>query len=82
MEIAKILNVNYINFVTEAPGCAEDIMQTFFWLDEDNCITFHLFQFVRNSSKCNAPDDKSVQYNDNDEWPAYIPVGMWIDLVL
>lgn len=30
MEIAKILNVNYINFITEAPGCTEDIMQTFF----------------------------------------------------
>ena len=36
MEIARILNVNYINFIIEAPGCAEDIMQTFFWLDEDN----------------------------------------------
>ena len=35
MEIAKILNVNYINFITESPGCAEDIMQTFFWLDEE-----------------------------------------------
>ena len=44
MEIAKILNVNYINFITEAPGCAEDIMQTFFWLDEDSRNTFHLFQ--------------------------------------
>ena len=36
MEIAQVLNVNYINFITEAPGCAEDIMQTFFWLDEDD----------------------------------------------
>ena len=66
MEIARILNVNYINFVTEAPGCAEDIMQTFFWLDEDNRNTFHLFQLVRNSGKCSASDDKSVRYNDND----------------
>ena len=57
IEISKILNVNYINFVTEVPGCAEDIMQTFFWLD----------------------DDKSVRYNDSDEWPAHAPVGMWID---
>ena len=54
MEIAKILNVNYINFITEAPGCAEDIMQTFFWLDEDNRNAFHLFQLVRNPGKCNA----------------------------
>ena len=79
MEIAKILNVNYINFITEAPGCAEDIMQTFFWLDEDNRNTFHLFQLVRNPDKCNASDDKSVCYNDSDEWPAHAPVGMWID---
>ena len=27
IEISKILNVNYINFVTKVPGCAEDIMQ-------------------------------------------------------
>jgi len=81
MQIAKILNVNYINFITKIPGCAEDIMQTFFWLDEDNRNTFHLFQLVRNPGKCNASDDKSVRYNDSDsdEWPAQAPVGMWID---
>ena len=71
MEIARILNVNYINFITEAPDCAEDIMQTFFWLDEDNRNTFHLFQLIRNPSKCNASDDKSVRYNDSDEWPEW-----------
>ena len=43
MEISRILNVNYINFLTEAPGCAEDIMQTFFWLDEDNLSLIHIF---------------------------------------
>ena len=79
MEIARILNINYINFVTESPGCAEDIMQTFFWLDEDNRNTFHLFQLVRNPGKYNPSDDKSVRYNDSDEWPAHAPVGMWLD---
>ena len=54
-------------------------MQTFFWLDEDNHNTFHLFQLVRNPGKCNASDDESVRYNDSDEWPAQAPVGMWID---
>ena len=33
----------------------------------------------RNPGKCNASDDKSVRYNDSDEWPAHSPVGMWID---
>lgn len=51
----------------------------FFWLDEDNRNTFHLFQLVRNPGKCNVSDDKSVRYNDSDEWPAHAPVGMWID---
>ena len=40
MEIAKILNVNYINFITEAPGCAEDIMQTFSGLTRTTAIPF------------------------------------------
>ncbi len=79
MKIAKILNVNYINFITEAPSCTEDIMQTFFWLDEDNRNTFHLFQLVRNSDKCIAPYDKSMHYYDNDDWPAHAPIGMWLE---
>ena len=77
MEIARILNVNYINFITEAPGCAEDIMQTFFWLDENNRNTFHLFQLVRNPGRAGAADDTSVRYNDGDDWPAHPPVGMY-----
>lgn len=76
MEMAKILNVNYIHFIGVTPGCAEDIMLTFLWLDEDDRSTIHLFQLVRNSGKCNASDDKSVRYYDNDDWPAHAPVGM------
>ena len=77
MEMAKILNVNYIHFIGVTPGCAEDIMLTFLWLDEDDRSTIHLFQLVRNPGKCNASDDKSVRYYDNDDWPAHAPVGMW-----
>lgn len=79
MEIARILNVNYINFITGAPGCAEDIMQTFFWLDEDNRNMFHLFQLVHNPDKRITPDDKSIYYYASDECPVQAPVGMWID---
>ena len=79
MEIARILNVNYINFIIEAPGCAEDIMQTFFWLDEDNRNTFHLFQLVRNPGKTGASDDTAVRYNDTDDWPAQPPVGIYFN---
>ena len=71
MEMAKILNINYIHFIGVTPGCAEDIMLTFLGLDEDDHGTIHLFQSVRNPDKCNASDDKSVRYHDNDDWPAH-----------
>ncbi|WP_070042987.1 helix-turn-helix domain-containing protein [Robinsoniella peoriensis] len=78
-QIASALDVNSINFIGSVPGCAEDIMQTFFWLDEDNRGMINLFQLVRNSGKTNATDDTSVRYNDNDDWPAHAPVGLWFD---
>lgn len=79
MELAKIRNSNYIHFIGVAPGCAEDIMLTFLWLNEDNRSTIHLFQLVRNPSKCNASDDKSVRYYDNDDSPAHAPVDMLLE---
>ena len=78
-QIAEILNINPINLVGTVPGCAEDIMQTFFWLDEDNRGMINLFQLVRNPRKTNASDDTAVRYNDSDEWPAHSPIGMYFD---
>lgn len=52
-------------------------MQTYFWLDEDNPGAINLFQLVRNPGKTNASDDTAVRYNDNDDWPAHAPVGMY-----
>lgn len=46
MEMAKKLNVNYIHFIGVTPGCAEDIMLTFLWLDEDDRSIIRLFQLV------------------------------------
>lgn len=79
LEMAKILNINHINFICEAPGSVEDIMQTFFWLDEDNRNIIHLFPLIRNPGKCNDSNDMAVRYNNNDQWPAHAPMGMWLD---
>ena len=38
MEMAKILEVNYIHFMGVIPGFTGDIMLTFLWLDEDDRI--------------------------------------------
>ncbi len=65
--VSKILNVNYIHFINVIPGCAEDIIPTFLWLDKNDRNTIHLFQLVRNPGKCNTPNDKSVCCYDNDD---------------
>ncbi len=77
LKIAEILDVSPSNFFVEPTGSAEDIMQTFFWLDESNRGAINLFQLTRNDGKTNSSDDTSVRYNDNDNWPAKAPVGMY-----
>jgi len=74
MEMAKILNINYIHSIGVAPGCAEDIVLTFLWIDEDGRNTIHLFQFIRNPGKGNVSDYKSERYYDNSDWPAHAPI--------
>lgn len=79
VQIAEALDVNVMNFTDSTPGCAEDIMFTFFWMDEENRGMINLFQLVRNPGKANASEDKAVCYNDNDDWPAHAPVGIYFD---
>ncbi|MGL6200390.1 MAG: helix-turn-helix domain-containing protein [Lachnospiraceae bacterium] len=79
VQIAEALSVNVMNFTGSTPGCAEDIMFTFFWMDEENRGMINLFQLVRNPGKTNASDDTDIRYNDNDDWPAHAPVGIYFD---
>lgn len=76
-KIAEVLRVDRQNFYTDAPGCAEDFMRTFFWLDEDSPGSIRLFQLVRNPVKERNGDDTIAKYNDSDEWPVSQPVGMY-----
>ena len=77
--IAQALNVNPINFYSHVSGCAEDIMQTFFWMEESKRGVIRLFQLVRNPGKVNASSDTAVRYNDTDDWPATPPVGLYFN---
>jgi Predicted transcriptional regulators len=78
-KMAEVLNVNPANFLGATSGSAEDIMLTFFWLDEENRGMINLFKLVRNSGKTNVSNDTAVCYNDSDEWPAHSPIGMYFD---
>ena len=59
-KIAEVLRVDRQNFYTISPGCAEDFMRTFFWLDEDSPGAIRLFQLVRNPGRAGASDDTAV----------------------
>ena len=78
-KIAQALRVDFQSFYTLRPGCAEDFMRTFFWLDEDSPGSIRLFQLVRNPGKTGASDDTAVRYNDTDDWPAQPPVGIYFN---
>jgi len=79
-KIAEALKVNSLNFVSVVPGSAEDIMQTFFWLDEDNRNALNLFQLVpsvNNDDK--GINDTTAMYKASDYWPVTPPVGIWFN---
>ena len=79
-DIAKALDVNPLNFVSEVPGSVEDIMQTFFWLDEDNRGAINLFSLIRSNKKEKATTKAVAQYDGNDDyWPDEPPVGIWFN---
>jgi transcriptional regulator with XRE-family HTH domain len=78
--MAEALNVNIHNFTSSGSGDATDIMENFFWLDEENRNIFHLVRFARfPKEKNNAVKDPVVYYHQTDDWPAESPVGMWMD---
>lgn len=76
-KIAKALNVSCLNFFVEESGSATDIIETFFWMDEDNPNAIHLFQLTKISSKKNYTNDTAIRYYDSDDWPAHAPIGIW-----
>ena len=46
IDMAKSMDINPLNFVSEFPVSAEDIMQSFFRLDEDNRGAINLFSLI------------------------------------
>lgn len=77
LAMAKALNVNPLNFINEVSGSAEDIIQTFFWLDEDNAGFINLFQLKKAQVRKKAI--QSATYVDSDEWPDTPLVGLWFN---
>lgn len=73
-QIAEALHVNSLNFYVEVSGSAEDIMQTFFWMDELNPNTVNLFQMTENPEL-----STEVEYKNSDSWTTSAPVGIFLN---
>lgn len=67
MEIAKILNCNYIALKNYDLGAAEDIIETLFWLEEGNANAIKLYDMT----PVTKDKDVKMTYNDND----YLSIG-------
>jgi len=61
LQIAEALDINYVAISANDSGSAEDIMQTLFWLDEQNDAVLNLFEF-KPASKTNGTFDTN-EYN-------------------
>ena len=80
IDMAKAMDINPLLFVSPVPGSAEDIMQTFFWLDEDNRNAINFFTLIRTNRRGNADIPPEASYDDVTEyWPDEPPVGMWFN---
>ena len=75
-KIADALHVDRQNFSTDAPGSAEDLRRTLFWLEEDNPGSIRLFQLVQDDDKAKMPEN-AARYKDSDLWPVHAPVGLY-----
>lgn len=68
LQIAKILNCNYKALSNYDFGAAEDIIETFFWLEEaGNANTIKLFDM----EPVQKDEDVKMTYNDNE----YLSIG-------
>lgn len=80
IDMATAMDINPLNFVSAVSRSAEDIMQTFFCIDEDNRGTINLFSLIRSNKKEKVATKAVVQYDDKDyHWPDEPPVGMWLN---
>lgn len=77
-KIAEILDCNPLALRDVSGKNVDELMQIFFWLEEEYRGLFHVFQMKRfPGERVNDDPDTNVYYHDNDFWPAHAPYGFW-----
>lgn len=62
LDMEENLIVNILNFIRPHPGSAEDLMQLFFWLDEENRDAVHLFVMETGREKTDADSYNGIGF--------------------
>lgn len=77
----KALNVSQ-ECLLEENGMAIAMQEQLVWLDEKIPGIIKLAKTCRSSAGCNTHSGFSLQYDDNDDWPARPSVAMWFDFTI
>jgi len=81
-QIAEALRVSPLALSDGGNGPANDILEQLFWLDEEMPGIIKLAETSRRTAGYNTNSGFSLQYDDNDDWPARPPVAMWFDFTI
>lgn len=71
LQIAEVLDINYVTISANDSGSAEDIMETLLWLEEQNTAVLNLFEFI--------PATKTGGTFDKNEYGTKSLIGITIE---
>lgn len=78
--MAKVLDVNPQTLYDNTGENASELMELFFWLEEDHPGLLHIFEMKRwPGERINTTQDINIYYHDNEYWPARRPHGFWLN---
>ena len=78
--MAKVLDVNPQTLYDNTGENASELMELFFWLEEDHPGLLHIFEMKRwPGERINTTQDINIYYHDNEYWPARRPHGLWLN---
>ena len=80
INMAKALNVDPLAFIPDYYGFEEEVLHTFFWMEEDFPNSMNLFPIVPSKTKYNHGHGLTAEFDDNDDMPVVNPVGVWFSL--
>ena len=73
-EMAEILSVSPIQFIRPKQGSPEDLMQMFFWLEEENKAAIHVFKIETGRRDENEPKQYALSLDSNDAQSPFIGI--------